>query len=172
MRNAKAFATVSVALVLNGCVFFSSRMPVTGKICSDSPQNAIMTFLKGISEYSLVILKMMVLDGVNILTVFGDGSIEQGRKVVQSIVDHPEIRRGNEVDSVYSLVAMTGEGSEREILIERRAQVMFMNENMRVEDEVYRRSFRVIFHPLGHCILAVRPIDAGWIRMVAPASAC
>jgi len=170
MRNAKVLSIVSLALILNGCAFQSSHMPMAEKICSDSPRNSVMTFLRGISEFSVFLLKQAILSGMEILAVFGGGSVERGREVVRSIVDHPEVRRGNEVDNVYSLIAMSGEGDEYDVTIERKANILFVNENMRVETEIYRRSFHVVFNSIGNCIVSVHPIETEWVRVDTPAS--
>jgi len=174
-RNLLVVACIAVlatlVFVLNGCAGLGSQMPADEKVCSDSPRHSVATFLRGVTEFSLSLLKGVVLGGVNILAVFGGGSVERGREVVRSIVDHPEVHRGNEVDSVYSFVSMTGDGNEYDVLVERRARVIFVDENMRVEDEIYRRSFHVAFHPLGHCIAAIYPTEAAWVRVGTPAGA-
>jgi len=99
--------------------------------------------------------------------VFGDGDVERGRAAVRQVLDHPELRRGNEVDSSYRVLEVKdreGRG-EKEIVVERRDRVYLTGQNMREVEQVYRRPFLVTFDLSGNCILTVIPLGTEWVRV-------
>ena len=176
MPRVKILVVLSVVLlILTSCAPLGRpRMMELGRPCSDTPRNAIDILLRAIIEGSLPLLELVIPGGLmQAYRVAGGGSIERGREVVRGITDHPEVHRGNEVDNKYTIVDVSGDGNERLVLIEREVDVLFMEDrkaNIRIEHETYRRTFNVTFDPVWFCILAVRPVDASWIRMDAPTS--
>ncbi len=139
----------------------------TARRCSDAPEHAVLTFFRGIDEFNLGLLQSVIPEEVSVFTVFGGGDAGTGRTVVRQILEHPELGRGNEVDSTYVLLEMRdgGEVSEKEIHIERRDRVFLSREDMREVEQVYRRVFLVKLDPLGNCILRVRPVGHEWNRI-------
>ncbi|MBI2467697.1 MAG: hypothetical protein HYV62_07745 [Candidatus Rokubacteria bacterium] len=115
----------------------------------------------------MTLLRAVVPEQVSLFGVFGDGDVERGRTVVRQVLDHPELRRGNEVDSSYGLLEVKdreGRG-EKEIVVERRDRVFLTGENMREVEQVYRRPFLVTFDLSGNCILTVIPLGPEWVRV-------
>lgn len=138
----------------------------TARRCGDTPQDAVLTFLRGIGEFDLTMLRSVVPNGISLFALFGEGDTERGRTVVRRILEPPELSRGNEVDSTYVLLEMRdrGDGEEKEIHIERRDRVWLMRQNMHEAEQVYRRVFLVRFEPRGNCIVRVKPIGEEWNR--------
>ncbi len=130
--------------------------------CSESPEKAILTFLHGIAELNPELLRAVVPEDLSPFAVFGEGDVEVGRTVVNRLLDHPEVRRGNEVDSRYRLVEAEDleNGAEKKIHVER--QVFVVREGMRMVEQVYRRPFLVRFDPRGNCIVAMKPLGHEW----------
>lgn len=160
---AVALATVVVA---TGCASTGPVQP-TARQCSDTPENAALTFLRGLAQFDVKLLRAVVPEQVSLFGVFGDGDVERGRTVVRQVLDHPERRRGNEVDSSYSVLEVNDrEGSgKKEIVVERRDRVFLTRENMREVEQVYRRPFLVTFDLSGNCILTVIPLGTEWVRV-------
>ncbi len=164
-RHVLAVALVTVA-VATGCGAVRPVQP-TARQCSDTPENAALTFLRGLAQFDVKLLRAVVPEQVSLFSVFGDGDVERGRTVVRQVLDHPELRRGNEVDSRYSVLEVNDrEGSgEKEIVVERRDRVFLARENMREVEQVYRRPFLVRFDLSGNCILTVIPLGTAWVRV-------
>ncbi|MBI2468613.1 MAG: hypothetical protein HYV62_12500 [Candidatus Rokubacteria bacterium] len=161
---AVALATVVVA---TGCAATRPVQP-TARRCSDTPEHAALAFLRGLAQFDVKLLRAVVPEHVSLFGVFGDGDVERGRAVVRQVLDHPELRRGNEVDSSYGLLEVKdreGRG-EKEIVLERRDRVFLTGENMREVEQVYRRPFLVRFDLGGNCILTVIPLGPEWVRVV------
>lgn len=163
---------VGVALVASGCVTVGSGS--LQKQCSDTTVGAINKFLAGIEEFNLGMIRSVIPDGISVFSIFGKGDVSHGRRVVSGIIDHPEIHRGNEVDSTYhsASIADTSEKSIKEVAVERHDHVMLMNGNRHSEDDDVqtieqhsRRTFVVAFDSERNCILAVKLIDPEWVKI-------
>lgn len=164
-RHALAVALATV-VVATGCAATRPVQP-TARRCSDTPEHAASTFLRGLAQFDVKLLRAVVPEQVSLFGVFGDGDVERGRAVVRQALDHPERRRGNEVDSSYSLLEVNDRegGGEKEIVVERRDRVFLTRENMREVEQVYRRPFLVRFDLRGNCILTVIPLGPEWVRV-------
>lgn len=159
------------ALIASGCAttIISSSQSVR---CGETPSSAIGAFLAGAAEFNLGMIKAVIPDGISPFAVFGDGDAGRGRAVVRNLVDHPEIHRGNEVDSSYRVreIADTPEKHTKNVRVERNDKVMLMR-NHRDGDDIEtveqrsRRTFRVAFDLEKNCILAIRPVEPEWIRI-------
>ncbi len=150
---------------LAGCAAFSSRPAANAKQCAETPQNAVLTFLRGIAEFSLRLIKAVLPDGVSAFTVLGDGDDAHGREIARQLFRHPEvIPPGGSVGMVPSLAAMEHlGGNEWRATIER--EDLITAENREDETKFYRRRFLARFDPEGNCITAVRALDPEWQRV-------
>lgn len=151
--------------ILAGCAAFSSGPAADAKRCAETPQNAVLTFLQGIAEFSLRLIKAVLPDGVSAFTVLGGGDDAHGREIARQLFRHPEvIPAGSSVGMVPSLAAMEHLGhNEWRVTIEREDLVTI--EGKEDETKSYRRRFLARFDPEGNCITAVRALDPGWQRI-------
>jgi len=165
-RHALAVALAAGVVATTGCAA-ARPVPPTARQCSDTPENAAQTFLRGLAPFDVRLLRAVVPEQVSLFGVFGDGDVERGRAAVRQVLDHPELRRGNEVDSSYRVLEVKdreGRG-EKEIVVERRDRVYLTGQNMREVEQVYRRPFLVTFDLSGNCILTVIPLGTEWVRV-------
>lgn len=159
------------ALIASGCAITipgSSR----GGRCGDAPSSAIDAFLAGVAEFNLGMIKAVIPDGISPFAVFGDGDVNRGRAVVRNLIDHPEIHRGNEVDSSYRVreIADTPEKHAKNVRVERNDKVMLMRnhrdgDDIEIVEQRSRRTFKVAFDLDKNCILAIRPVEPEWIKI-------
>lgn len=171
MRCGRLGVIAGAALIASGCTTAISGSLQSGR-CSDAPSSAIGAFLTGVAELNLGMIKAVIPDGISPFAVFGEGDINRGRAAVRNLVDHPEIHRGNEVDSSYRVreVADTPEKHAKEVRVERNDKVMLMRnhrdgDDIETVDQRSRRTFRVAFDLEKNCILAIRPVEPEWIRI-------
>lgn len=167
MRWGKMSVVAGAALIASGCAIIS-RSP--GRQCSDTLSNAVGTFLAGVAEFNLRMIRAVIPDGISPFAVFGSGDAGRGRAIVGQMLDHPEIHRGNEVDSTYRLldVTDTSKVNTKEVHVERHDQVLLMRERaeiIRIIEQRSRRTFTVAFDLERNCILAVNPVEPEWIRI-------
>lgn len=171
MRCGRLGVIAGAALIASGCATTITSSSQGGR-CSDTPSSAIGAFLAGVAEFNLGMIKAVIPDGISPFAVFGEGDINRGRAVVRHLIDHPEIHRGNEVDSSYRAreVADTPEKHVKDVRVEREDRVMLMR-NHRDGDGIEtvrqrsQRTFKVAFDLERNCIIAVRPLDAEWVRI-------
>jgi hypothetical protein len=168
----KGFALIGMALVVSGCATVGSSS--LQKQCSDTTVSAIDKFLAGVEEFNLGIIRSVIPDGISVFSIFGEGDASRGRKIVGEVVDHPEIHRGNEVDSTYHMsnIMDTPERSVKKVDVERHDNVTLMNgnrysnnESTQTIEQHSRRAFAVAFDSERNCILTVKLIDPEWIKI-------
>jgi hypothetical protein len=163
---------VGTAIVVSGCAAVGSGSLQKEK-CSNNVIGTVERFLMGVTEMNLGMIRSVVLDGISPLSIFGNGDASHGRKIVGGIVDHPEIHRGNEVDSTYHWADIkdTSEKNIKEVSVERHDRVMLMRnrhseeENIQTIEQHSRQTFIVTFDAARNCILAVKLIDPEWINI-------
>lgn len=165
MRDTRALCIALTLLLLSGCAPLRPYMQPSVRICSDSPKSTVVLFLEGLTKglLGLEFLKMAILAGVDLFSIFGDGDPVKGRKIVEAIVDHAELKRNNEVDSIYSYVDMRVSGDVHLVTIRRQVEIFrFTKDGLETRKELYQREFLVSFDQAGNCITSVRPADADW----------
>lgn len=131
----------------------------TAKQCSDTPRDAISTLLRGITEFSLSLLRAVLPEGISLYGVFGNNDAQRGKEVVRQISANPEVsgESGSCTCSLLS-IADTADPNEKIVVVKREVVV---------GDELhtYKRAFRARFEALGNCILAIDPVDSRWERI-------
>lgn len=163
VRNSLRRSMLGILVIIftaSGCAFLMGGGTTTAQ-CSDTPRNAVETFLRGIAEFSIKLLKAVILPGMPIFGVFGDGDPERGKEIVRQLVRHPEVSMGDgDASSVFAFVSMddTADEQVKRVVLER-------EEEVGEKFHTYQRAFLVRFDPRGNCIMAVRPADAAWSRV-------
>lgn len=165
MRRLAAGFLIAASVILASCATspnLSTDSPTMAeeKQCSDTPRDAISTFLRGIKEFSLALLRAVTPKGVSLYRVFGNDDEERGQEVVKQISENPEVM-GASRSCTCSLLSMadTADPQVKIVVIKRLAMA---------DDDLrdYKRAFRVRFAPQGNCILAIESIDAKWERII------
>lgn len=130
--------------------------------CSDSPQNAVSTFLKGMAEFSISLLRAVIPKDASVFGVFGNGDEERGREVIKELVAHPEFLEEDKgcLCSLYQKIEDTLDPQEKIVVIKR---VTFVGKEQD-EKRDYKRSFLVRFDQRGNCITSITPTDK-WERI-------
>ncbi|MCR4333685.1 MAG: hypothetical protein NUV60_01530 [Patescibacteria group bacterium] len=165
MKCSRLLFVIPLVLFIAGCAVFtggSNEYPdetPRQHVCSDTPKNAVTTFLLGFREFSLSLLKSVVPENVSLWAVFGNNNEERGQEVVKQITAHPEIAGANRSCScsLYSITD-TKDPQEKVVVIKRVSLI---------EDDVreYTRAFSVRFVSGSNCIISVDSIDTKWERM-------
>lgn len=158
-----------IALAAGGCGFLT-RGPIAARQCNETPKGAVETFLRGIAEFSIFLIKAVIPAGLSPFEVFGDGDRERGRQVVRELVRYPEVyRSGEEPGSAYLLAGMrdTTELAGMRDTTEERVRLITVERvvDLGEEERRYQRRFYVRFDAEGNCITAVRALDPAWIRI-------
>ncbi len=145
-------------MTASGCAFFA-RGGSPAVRCSETPRSAVETFLQGMAELSIRLLKAVILPGIPIFAVFGDGDSERGKEIVRQLVKHPEVGDKG-ASSVFTFVSIgdTTDRQEKRVIVER-------EEEVGDEFRTYQRAFLVKFESDGNCISAVRPEGPQWTRV-------
>lgn len=152
--------TVGLLLAVSVLAASCANIPrEAGKACSDTPQNAISTFLQGIKEFSIALLRAVTPEGVSLYKIFGNGDERRGQEVVRQMSANPAVI-GERSGCSCGLLSMadTADPDEKIVVIKRMVSIGD-------DDLYYKKSFRVRFDPHGNCILAVEPVKDGWERM-------
>ena len=159
----RAVVAVVMALLVSGC----ARLFTPRSQCGETPRRAIELFLDGVSSFNIGLIVKVIAGGLHPFEVFGGGNRARGREIVRQLIRHYAEERGNLVDSTYHFVVeiATDVPDEKRVVIERRVKVTHMEDEMRETFELYRRTFRVRFAPLSHCITEVKMTDPEWIRI-------
>ena len=164
MKNLLTGLLLAVAVLASSCASGphpSADVPqrVTLKRCSDTPQDAISTFLQGIKEFSLTLLRAVTPEGLSLYKIFGGNDERRGKEVVRQISANPAVI-GERGGCSCSLLSMTNTADPDEKIVAVKRMVSVGD-----DDFYYKRSFRVRFDSRGNCILAVEPVSQKWERM-------
>ncbi len=150
---------LAISVLLMSC---AGVPPETGSVkqCSDTPHDAISTFLRGIRELSLSLLRAVTPKGTSLYKVFGGGYDEhRGKEVIRQMSANPEVS-GESGGCACSLLSMTDTADPAE-------KIVTIKRLVTAGDDMhdYRRAFRVRFDMHGNCILAIDPVDSKWKRI-------
>ncbi|MFZ2167829.1 MAG: hypothetical protein WAV50_03080 [Minisyncoccia bacterium] len=131
----------------------------SSKQCSETQSGAIRTFIQGIGEFNLALLKAVTPDGTSLYEIFGNNDIKKGRELVRELSAHPEVS-GADGSCTCSLLSFVDTVDPEEKIATVQRAVM-------VGDDLrnYTRAFRVRFDPQGNCILSISPLDSKWKRL-------
>lgn len=154
-----------LSATLAGCAAFSSRPAADAKRCAETPQNAVFTFLQGIAEFSLRLIKAVLPEGVSAFMVFGGGDDARGREIARQIFRHPDVvppeASVGMIPSLISLEHVSGDLWKATI----KREDLVTADGKDDEVKVYWRAFHAEFDPKGNCITAVRALDSAWQRI-------
>ncbi len=133
--------------------------------CSDSHENAIVGFMRGVAEMSLKLIRLVIPVDMSPLGLFGDGDEERGRKILLRILEHRDERMNEESEISYRIMEIR-EGAvsgQKHVFLERTVHTLKFEGDKVSESKSarYRRSFRVTFAGK-NCIVNVKSLDQGW----------
>lgn len=159
-----------VGALLLSAACASLRGQFVGRRCSDTPQNAVATFIEGTTEFLLSmglagvgIIRSVVLPGISLRGVFADGDAKIGEELLRQMIRYPGVL---ETESSVGMPALTfvrmenGGDSERRVIIQREDTV-YPPDGEGVT-KLYERAFLVRFEPNSNCITRVSPAEAAW----------
>jgi hypothetical protein len=135
------------------------------KVCSPSPMETVGLFIEGIMQFNLTVLKSLIIPGISLFAVFGDGDEKKGMKVSEVLYHHPEKLNGKNVGSAFEVKSVDSDGNGRHVvLIERYSQIIEekIGGQEHVTAETSERRFSALLDPRGNCLANVRPIDNDW----------
>lgn len=156
----RAIICFLAAVLVAGCAALQPEHEGIEK-CSNSPKNSVTVFLRGMSEFSLGLLRSVTPKGSSLWKVFGDGNEKRGEAVVRELIKHPELTDGTK-GCLCSLLQMqnTADPHEKIVTIKR----ITFDDDDREHD--YRRSFLVRFDSDGgNCITRIDAVEKKWVRI-------
>ena len=173
-----------VALVLGLAVLFTVAAPVSSNDdpldlglsektarsskdgCSDSHENAILGFIRGVTEMSLRIIRSVIPVDMSPFGLFGDGDEDRGRKILLRILGYRDGRMNDDTEINYRVMEIRegASGDKKDVLVERTVHTLKFDGDKVSESKVarYQRNFRVTF--VGkNCIVNVKSLNQEWI---------
>ena len=150
------FLTATAVAVLVASCATNARHDDSIKQCSDTPQNAVVQWFRGVAETDIGVLRGLIPDGASIYEVFDK---ERGQEIVRQIMANPV--SGESDGCACTPLSITDDASDSRIKIVTVKRVLYVNDD-RLS---YKRAFRVHFDPHGNCIVSIESIDPKWERI-------